>query len=402
METISKTLVTTSEAARMLGVSTSTIYRMVDLNLLNPVKTPGGQRRFDVAELEEYKMKSKHITAPQNPAKTSMNSANFRAQQLTLSGIYDQTMEEIDPEQEPVNEVVRESALRDVDPRNKLNDLTGTEWLPETKSFWFQKGLGAKHPHAQIERQHPAPFSFQDIGRLINFFTKRGQHVLDPFSGVGSTLKACALLGRKGTGIELSSHWNDLAKQRLDLEVGPGTSEQHNIITGDSRVVLKSFEDNLFDFIVTSPPYWSILNKKADHKVKKERVNNNLATNYSNSEDDLGNISDYSTFLNELCGVFAECGRVLKTGKYMCIVVSDFRNKSEFVSFHSDLIQRLNKLQVTPLERLTLQGVKVLLQNHKSLLPYGYPFAYVENIHHQYILIFKKETLKKSSKKDLT
>ena len=41
------------------------------------------------------------------------------------------------------------------DPRNKLNDLTGKEWLPETKSFFYQKGLGSKHPHAQIERQHP-------------------------------------------------------------------------------------------------------------------------------------------------------------------------------------------------------------------------------------------------------
>ena len=65
-----------------------------------------------------------------------------------------------------------------VDPRNALNDLTGKEWLPETKSFFFQKGLGAKHPHAQIERQHPAPFSFQDISRLILFSPRRGKECL--------------------------------------------------------------------------------------------------------------------------------------------------------------------------------------------------------------------------------
>ena len=28
-----------------------------------------------------------------------------------------------------------------VDKRNTLNDLNGTEWLPETKSFFYQKGL---------------------------------------------------------------------------------------------------------------------------------------------------------------------------------------------------------------------------------------------------------------------
>ena len=50
-----------------------------------------------------------------------------------------------------------------LDARNQLNDLTGKDWLPETKSYFYQKGLGANHPDAQIEKQHPAPFSFQDI-----------------------------------------------------------------------------------------------------------------------------------------------------------------------------------------------------------------------------------------------
>ena len=71
-------------------------------------------------------------------------------------------------------------------------------------------------------------------------------------------------------------------------------------------------------------------------------------------------------------------------------MVSDFRNKSEFISFHSDLIQRLNNRKILDGGTLKLQGVKILIQNHKSLLPYGYPFAYVENIHHQYVLIFRK------------
>ena len=70
-----------------------------------------------------------------------------------------------------------------VDARNSLNDLTGKDWLPETKSFFYQKGLGANHPEAQIEKLHPAPYSFQDIGHLVNFFTKHGMSVLDPFGG---------------------------------------------------------------------------------------------------------------------------------------------------------------------------------------------------------------------------
>jgi len=276
-----------------------------------------------------------------------------------------------------------------VDSRNKLNDLNGKEWLPETKSFVYQKGLGAKHPHAQIEKQHPAPFSYQDIEKLIKFFTKQGQTVLDPFSGVGSTIKACALNERKGIGIELSEHWNELAKERINIEVEEGEANKHIFINEDCRLALKTMDTNSIDFVVTSPPYWSILNKKADHKTKN-RVEDNLKTNYSEDPRDLGNIDSYEEFLTILVDdVIAELGRVLKEKKYLCLIVSDFRHKSEYVSFHSDLIQRVNKLECGN-HKLSLQGVKVLLQNHKSLLPYGYPFAYVENIHHQYILVFRK------------
>jgi len=284
-----------------------------------------------------------------------------------------------------------EQEVQVVDPRNTLNDLTGKEWLPETKSFFFQKGLGAKHPHAQIERKHPAPYSFQDISRLVLFFTKNGDAVLDPFGGIGSTAKACALNNRLCTSIELSSEWHDLSLERLETEVVKGASLEHTFINSDCIPVLKTFDDESFDFMVTSPPYWAILNKKADHKVKRGRVDQNLATNYSNKDNDLGNIESYEEFLDTLVtDVFKECGRVLKEKKYMCIVVSDFRNKSEFISFHSDLIQRLLHIDVGRGCELTLQGVKILAQNHKSLLPYGYPFAYVENIHHQYILIFRR------------
>lgn len=274
-----------------------------------------------------------------------------------------------------------------------MNDLTGTEWLPETKSFFYQKGLGAKSQEAQIEKQHPAPFSFQDVQHLITFFTKSEAKVLDPFGGVGSTAKACELTNRTCTSIELQQKWTSLAIERLEKEVGEGSSKKHNFIQGDTRIELQKLKNESFDFIITSPPYWSILNKKADYKVKKERLANNLATNYSNNdENDLANISSYDEFLEILVNnVFIECGRVLKHKKYMCLIVSDFRNKSDFISFHSDLIQHLNKKSTKDGFRLKLQGVKILLQNHKSLLPYGYPFAYVENIHHQYVLIFRKD-----------
>src|SRR5258706_2715892 len=190
---------------------------------------------------------------------------------------------------------------------NKLNDLNGREWIRETTSVWVQKGLGSGHEDAKIEREHPAPFSFQDVARLIRFFTKRGMTVLDPFCGVASTMKACALNGRNGIGIELSAHWADLGRERLLKEVPPDLrkSTEQTIIVGDSREKLDELAAESVDLVVTSPPYWNIL-CKIDHKMRK-RVEAGLATRYSTVEGDLGNVPDYNTFLDQLAVVFSEC-----------------------------------------------------------------------------------------------
>lgn len=248
-----------------------------------------------------------------------------------------------------------------VDPRNNLNDLTGKDWLPETKAFSIRKDLVQtilKHKLKNCIRRH---IRFKILGHLVNFFTKRGMMVLDPFGGVGSTAKACEINGRKCTSIELSPVWHELSIKRLEEEVGQGTSEKHNFINGDSCDELIKIPTESIDFVVTSPPYWGILNKQ-DQKVKKNRVANNLETKYSESEKDLGNVENYDQFIDILVNkIFLQCARTLKYGKYMAIVVSDFRDKSDYISFHSDLIHELNKAEIPEGGILKLQGTKILL-----------------------------------------
>lgn len=269
-------------------------------------------------------------------------------------------------------------------PINNLNDLTASEWIPETVSVFVQKGLGHNHVDTQIEKQHPAPYSYQDVARLIRFFTKTGQRVLDPFVGIGSTLKACALYDRLGVGIELSPKYVELTKKRLETELGgllPHKEQQ--VIEGDALKIIDGFDDDSYDLIVTSPPYWNILNKKADHKVKATRIANNLDTKYSDLKEDLGNIPDYWDFVEVLSNFFNRCSRILKPKKYLCVVVSDFRNKDKYYMFHSDLANQLEE------GNYQLKGITILYQSKKKVFPYGYPYSYVPNIHHQYILIFQ-------------
>jgi DNA modification methylase len=276
------------------------------------------------------------------------------------------------------------SNINGVDPKNLLNDLPAKEWVAETVSVWIQKGLGSNHEDAKIERQHPAPFSFTDVSRLIRFFTKSGQTVLDPFVGVGSTLKACALENRQGIGFELNPKYVELSIQRLEKEVRTlfSTAKTQVIRIGDARNLITQLEENSIDFVVTSPPYWNILHKQ-DHKVKQERIANNLDTKYSDDDLDLGNIKDYEIFLDELSAILGGCSRPLKPKKYMAIIVSDFRDKSHYTMFHSDLANSLIEYN------FELKGITILYQRHKRIFPYGYPFSYVPNIHHQYILILQ-------------
>lgn len=275
-----------------------------------------------------------------------------------------------------------------VSPRNKLNDLTAREWLPETVSVWRQKGLGANHPDAQIEKQHPAPFSFTDISRLVRFFTKADQLVLDPFVGIGSTLKAAAVEGRRGVGIELSPFFADLARQRLETELSGGLFPvpEQTVLEGDAREVLPTLETDSVDFVVTSPPYWQILHKK-DHKARQEREDKGLATRYSEDDlRDLGNIESYETFRKELTSIFSECSRVLRRNQYFCAIVGDFRDGGRYHMFHADLAADLE--EATP---FVVKGLTILYQTHKRVFPYGYPAAFVPNLHHQYIVILRNE-----------
>lgn len=270
---------------------------------------------------------------------------------------------------------------------NPLNDLTSKEWLSETVTVFTQKGLGAGSKDAEIEKLHPAPFSFQDVARLIKFFTKEGETVLDPFSGVSSTLKACAIENRQGIGFELNEKYVELSNRRIQEEISENSpfKSKQKVLCGDCRELIKKQKKDTIDFIITSPPYWDIL-ETVDHKVKQNRISNNLDTKYSESINDFGNIKNYDEFLEELSSFFNNCGSALKAKKYLVVIVSDFRKKEKYYLFHSDLAKSIESKGV-----FNLKGIKILHQKFKSIYPYGYPYSFVPNVHHQNVLIFQKK-----------
>lgn len=271
-----------------------------------------------------------------------------------------------------------------VHPKNKLNELTAAEWITRTVSVFVQKGLGSGSKEAKFEKLHPAPYSFTDVTRFIEFFTKSGGSVLDPFGGVASTAKASALLNRKCTSVEISEYFAEVSRERIMAEVPDHQRDMVNIINGDIREKISELPDESFDLVLTSPPYWSILNK-IDHKAKQERIENGVLHNYGDNDGDLSRIEDYDDFLKSLSDIFESLSEKVRPGGHAVIIVGDFRHKSKYYMFHSDLAQSLEALG-----GWMLKGVSIMYQKHKRVFPYGYPYSYVPNLHHQYAMIFQR------------
>ncbi len=272
---------------------------------------------------------------------------------------------------------------------NKLNDLTGSEWIQFTKS-WF-----IVNPKQRRDKEfaHPAKFPEELAERFIRFFTKIGQVVFDPFAGISSTILACENTKRTGVGIEYSKKYVDIGKKRLKkIEA----EKYHIILQGNSQNLLKIWNvkknklPQQVDFIITSPPYWDMLGESRGNVISahQKRKLNGLDTKYSNSKNDLGNIKDYDQFLKALKNVFDQSYFVLKSGGYMVVILQNLRMRNgRFCTLAWDLVNELEK------DNWHFVGEQLWLQNNKQLGIWGYPSAFVSNIHHHYCLIFYKNNI---------
>jgi adenine-specific DNA-methyltransferase len=86
------------------------------------------------------------------------------------------------------------------------------------QGFWDIPNVKAHHPEKTIQ---PCQFPVELVQRCVLALTKKGDRVLDPYAGVGSTLVAAALHGRRCLGSEKDRKYYKIALQRLrDLRRG--------------------------------------------------------------------------------------------------------------------------------------------------------------------------------------
>lgn len=270
------------------------------------------------------------------------------------------------------------------DSRNKLNDLTGKEWLMSTKSFF----ISLKCADDKDAFKHPAPFLIKDVEKLIATFTKKNMIVFDPFMGSGTTAIASYNLSRQSIGIDLSEEYMNLAKSRFEKK-GMIENRDYIYICGDSLVETENID--MVDYIVTSPPYHNILknNSKGLREDKSEKGYRSAPRKgveyYSDKENDLGNQNSYADFLSLLKKIMEKAYLKLKNNKYCSIIISDFTVDKKEVCVQADIVKLMQDIG------FTFVGTIVLLQDNKPLYPFGYPFKFKINHMHQNIINFIKE-----------
>lgn len=97
---------------------------------------------------------------------------------------------------------------------SKESTIVKKDFMDWTNGLWTFSGESKK------KIGHPAPFPIELPKRCIQLFSYRHDTVLDPFLGSGSTLIAAYLNDRKGIGIEIDTHYCEIAIKRLKNEAG--------------------------------------------------------------------------------------------------------------------------------------------------------------------------------------
>lgn len=264
---------------------------------------------------------------------------------------------------------------------SKMNNLSGKEWLQNSFTIWRD----IAKTNGERKLKHPAMFPSQLAEKLINIYTKDpGEVILDPFLGIGSTLLAAYRTGRKGIGIELNKDYCKIAKKRATEyqgEIFETNIERFapEVYCADSRNLLKYVKPESVDLVVTSPPYWDILNMKRSADSKEIR-------NYSDSKKDLGNISDYEAYLQDLKAVFEKVYIALKPNKRCCSVVMDIRKKDKFYPLHEDQTRIMKEIGFE-IEEYVIWDRQKEYNNMKTL---GYPYVFRFNKVHEFICIYWK------------
>jgi len=270
--------------------------------------------------------------------------------------------------------------------KNSINDLDLKGWKDYqdilTDSLWL---IGERNKSGAHNNKYHGNFIPQIPNQLMRRFTKKGDVVLDPFLGNGTTLIEAKQLGRSGLGVELLPEVAKSAQQSITQETISDSKIKsfYEVVVGDStskdtyKKVLDVLEKNNkknVQLIILHPPYHDIIK-------------------FSNKKEDLSNSGTVEEFTKKFGDVIENFSGLLEKNHYLAIVIGDKYTNSEWVPLGFYLMQETMKRDTT----LKLKSILVKNMannraklNQESLWRYRALVGGFYIFKHEYILVFKK------------
>lgn len=260
---------------------------------------------------------------------------------------------------------------------SKLNDINLNRWKEYddiiTDSLWIIEKRDKSGVH---KADYWGNFIPQIPNQLMRRYTKKGDWILDPFAGSGTTLIECKRLGRNGIGIELIPIVAKRAKENLSDEKNPFEIKT-TLKTGDSTSIdfktqLEKEKIKSFQFFLFHPPYWDIIK-------------------FSKRKNDLSNAKSINDFIKMFGGVADRTYPLLDKGRYCAVVIGDKYSSGEWIPLGFYVMQEMikigYKLKSTIVKNFDTTKGKMSqkeLWRYRALAGGFYIFK------HEYIFLFQK------------
>ena len=213
--------------------------------------------------------------------------------------------------------------------------------------------------------------------QLILRFTRKGDWVLDPFVGSGTTLIECRRLGRNGVGVDLNSEVIERARELVNKEPDLNRAVTE-LVAGDSRSInygsiLAPLGIRQVQLVIMHPPYHDIVS-------------------FSQDERDLSNADSTESFLAMFRDTVESVTPVLERGRYLALVVGDKYSGGDWVPLGyycmNEVMQRgyaLKSIVVKNFDETRAKREQKQLWRYRALAGGFYVFK------HEYIFLFRKK-----------
>ena len=193
---------------------------------------------------------------------------------------------------------------------------------------------------------HPAVFPIALPAHFIKTLTHKGELVLDPFSGIGTTLLAAQDLGRNAVGFDLKEEYIEISRKRLGQKRIMDDGTKQIVIQDDAHNIPEYLEENTVSLCITSPPYANMLAHKRLNKSMRGNLRKNnhylKVQQYSSDPADLGtmNHEEYSKALEE---IYSGILPLMKKRAHCIINVNDVWENNKRIPTHIYVLEALQK-----------------------------------------------------------